>query len=222
MGIYICTVCGYDYDPALGDPAAGVAPGTAFAALPEDWVCPVCGADKSMFRPRDGGEENAAPKPPEPARRQAAGAEDALVLAARCSNLARGCAKQYREEEAGLLTRLADYFTGLAQPEGDAEILSALLKDDLDAGYPAAFGAARVAGDRGALRALTWGEKVARMRQGLLSRWQGQGEKAFADTKLFVCEACGFIFAAELPPEICPVCKVPRFKFNEVKREASA
>lgn len=222
MGIYICTVCGYDYDPAVGDPAAGVAPGTAFEDLPEDWVCPVCGADKSMFRAQ--GNEGAKPAAPagEPAARQAGAAADALVLAARCSNLARGCAKQYREEEAGLLTRLAAYFTAQAQPEGDADSLMALLKQDLDAGYPRAFEAARAAGDRGALRALTWGEKVTRMRQSLLSRYQGQGAAAFEGAKLFVCEACGFIFAGDLPPDICPVCKVPRFKFNEVTRGASA
>ena len=42
-------VCGYEYDPAAGDPDSGIAPGTAFEDLPEDWVCPVCGASKSDF-----------------------------------------------------------------------------------------------------------------------------------------------------------------------------
>ena len=46
---YECTVCGYIYDPAAGDPDSGVAPGTAFEDLPDDWVCPVCGAAKSEF-----------------------------------------------------------------------------------------------------------------------------------------------------------------------------
>jgi len=45
----VCTVCGYVYDPAVGDPAGGVAPGTAFDDLPDDWVCPDCGADTSYF-----------------------------------------------------------------------------------------------------------------------------------------------------------------------------
>ena len=44
-----CTICGYIYDPAIGDPDVGVAPGTAFEDLPKDWVCPECGADKSVF-----------------------------------------------------------------------------------------------------------------------------------------------------------------------------
>lgn len=49
MKKYVCTACGYIYDPEKGDPESGVKPGTAFEDLPDDWVCPVCGADKSMF-----------------------------------------------------------------------------------------------------------------------------------------------------------------------------
>ena len=49
MDKYVCTVCGYVYDPEKGDPNAGIAPGTSFEALPDDWVCPVCGAAKDAF-----------------------------------------------------------------------------------------------------------------------------------------------------------------------------
>jgi rubredoxin len=51
MQNYVCAICGYVYEPAEGDPDNGVQPGTAFADLPDDWVCPVCGADKSEFSP---------------------------------------------------------------------------------------------------------------------------------------------------------------------------
>jgi rubredoxin len=51
MQKYECTACGYIYDPAKGDPQSGVAAGTAFEALPDDWVCPVCGAGKDQFKP---------------------------------------------------------------------------------------------------------------------------------------------------------------------------
>ena len=47
---YECTVCGYVYDPELGDPDGGIAPGTPFEDIPDDWVCPVCGAAKSDFQ----------------------------------------------------------------------------------------------------------------------------------------------------------------------------
>jgi rubredoxin len=46
---YVCSVCGYEYDPAKGDPDNGIAPGTEFAELPEDWVCPLCSVGKDMF-----------------------------------------------------------------------------------------------------------------------------------------------------------------------------
>jgi len=46
-----CTVCGYIYDPAAGDPDGGVEPGTAFEDIPDDWVCPECGVTKDMFEP---------------------------------------------------------------------------------------------------------------------------------------------------------------------------
>jgi len=49
MDKYECTVCGYVYDPALGDSVGGVAAGTPFEKLPDDWVCPICGASKSEF-----------------------------------------------------------------------------------------------------------------------------------------------------------------------------
>ena len=53
MSKYECTVCGYIYDPAEGDPDNNIETGTAFEDIPEDWVCPVCGASKSQFEAID-------------------------------------------------------------------------------------------------------------------------------------------------------------------------
>lgn len=53
MKKYVCEPCGYIYDPAAGDPDSGAAPGTDFEKLPDDWVCPVCGASKEDFKPQD-------------------------------------------------------------------------------------------------------------------------------------------------------------------------
>ncbi len=50
---YVCQPCGWVYDPELGDPDNGIPPGTKFEDLPEDWVCPVCGAPKSEFSPEN-------------------------------------------------------------------------------------------------------------------------------------------------------------------------
>lgn len=51
MKKYECSVCGYVYDPAVGDPDSGIAPGTPFEDIPEDWVCPTCGVTKDQFEP---------------------------------------------------------------------------------------------------------------------------------------------------------------------------
>ena len=53
MGKYECSVCGYTYDPALGDEASDIETGTAFEKLPDDWVCPICGAGKEEFEETD-------------------------------------------------------------------------------------------------------------------------------------------------------------------------
>ena len=49
MDRYVCIICGYIYDPAEGDPESGIAPGTAFEDIPDDWLCPVCGVGKERF-----------------------------------------------------------------------------------------------------------------------------------------------------------------------------
>ncbi len=49
MKKFKCALCGYVYDPAVGDPDGGVEPNTAFEDIPDGWVCPVCGAGKDQF-----------------------------------------------------------------------------------------------------------------------------------------------------------------------------
>ncbi|OPX18264.1 rubredoxin [candidate division WOR-3 bacterium 4484_100] len=51
IGQWQCTVCGYIYEPDYGDPDNGIPAGTLFENLPEDWVCPECGAEKDQFEP---------------------------------------------------------------------------------------------------------------------------------------------------------------------------
>jgi len=50
---YVCSICGYVYDETLGDPDNGIAPGTLWADVPEDYECPVCGAGKDQFEPEE-------------------------------------------------------------------------------------------------------------------------------------------------------------------------
>ena len=53
MKKYVCDLCGYIYDPAAGDPDSGIAPGTPFEDIPDNWECPLCGAGKEDFSPED-------------------------------------------------------------------------------------------------------------------------------------------------------------------------
>ncbi|MGL1861017.1 MAG: rubredoxin [Pseudodesulfovibrio sp.] len=51
MQKYVCEICGYEYDPEVGDDDSNIPAGTSFADLPEDWTCPICGAPKDNFVP---------------------------------------------------------------------------------------------------------------------------------------------------------------------------
>ena len=52
MKIYVCDICGYIYDPDIGDEITGISPGTAFEDIADDWVCPDCGVGKDDFSPQ--------------------------------------------------------------------------------------------------------------------------------------------------------------------------
>lgn len=209
MSKWICKICGYIYDEAKE--------GVPFADLPDNWVCPLCGADKASFAPEK-------PPAPPPVVAVAHISEDRLQLsagewAAICSNLARGCEKQYQEPEAALFRELADYFTAAAAeiPDGTLDQLLEGLRRDLEEGYPALRAGAQAAGDRGTQRICVWGEKVTAILQSLLQRYQREGEAFLENTSVWVCSVCGFIYVGDRPPELCPVCKVPAWKFEKVE-----
>lgn len=220
MNKYVCSVCGYIYDEAKGIPEAGIAPGTVWEDLPEDWVCPLCGATKAEFE-KEG--ESTAPmeKKPLPIIETSTDMKELspLEISALCTNLARGCEKQYKPEEAALFTELAGYFKAVSAPakEPDFDKLLTLIQKDLEEGFPNANAVASDAKDRGALRALAWSEKVTRILKSLLTRYQKEGDSMLQNTGIYVCTICGFIYVGDNPPEICPVCKVPNWKFEKVE-----
>lgn len=256
---YVCSICGYVYDEEKE--------GTPFRDLPETWTCPLCGAAKSMFEPERGADGDAAtttntgdgappsagtpsdgnPEATYPVPRASGELRELSpgVISAICSNLARGCEKQYHEEEAALYRELADYWGAQAKKanastEGSADgsaaessptestgadalaNLAELLAGDLAQAYPALRAAATEAGDRGTLRICTWGEKVTRALASLVERYRREGPAMLAGTRIWVCSVCGFTFVGERPPELCPVCKVPSWKFDEITGRADA
>ncbi|MEG1849067.1 MAG: rubredoxin [Oscillospiraceae bacterium] len=221
MRKYVCSVCGYVYDEAKGLPEAGIAPGTRWEALAADWVCPLCGATKAEFK--EIGAPEAVIKPAAvPDAAEELQELSPLETSALCSNLARGCEKQYKAPEAALFTELAAYFKSSApsaeQPKTGA--LLALIEQDLNAGFPAANAVSSDAKDRGALRSLVWSEKVTRILKSLLTRYEKEGDAMLENTGVYVCTICGFVYVGDRAPELCPVCKVPSWKFEKIEGRA--
>ncbi|WP_332448365.1 rubredoxin-like domain-containing protein [Sphaerochaeta sp.] len=143
-------------------------------------------------------------------------------LAALCTNLEKACAKQLRSLEAGLFAQLGAYYEQKRQGEEEHQYgeLLALVNQDLAQSYEKAGSAATFSQDRGALRALVWGEKVSKLLKSLLARYEKQGDDLLEHTKVYVCEICGFIYVGDVPPAICPICKVPGFKIHPIEKEA--
>ncbi len=225
---YICMICGYVYDDAKEK--------VPFESLPATWKCPLCGATKSDFKPEAIPEAKPAAKmeptsqpakaaTPSTAQIDAPVTEDSDLkklspgqLSALCSNLARGCEKQYKPEEAGLFRELADYFASVTPAIDDASVenIAALLWSDID-NYSGLRAAADEASDRGAARVCVWGERVTRMLSSLVIRYLNEGEALLADTNIWVCTVCGFVYIGDEAPELCPVCKVPAWKFEKIE-----
>ena len=71
MKKYTCNICGYEYDPEIGDPEQDVSIGTLFEALPEEWICPLCGEEKDNFVQVGGDQPEEAPAEEAPAEEAA-------------------------------------------------------------------------------------------------------------------------------------------------------
>lgn len=214
---YVCRVCGYVYDEEKE--------GVRWSDLPDGWKCPMCGAPRSAFSPEsaddDRTEDAGRGKKP---RAQAPAGDTKLTaaeLSAVFSNLARGCEKQYMPEEKALFASLAERFAEAVPPAEDADIssLAEAVARNADESFAEAKAVAEDAHDRGAMRALVWGEKVTTMLKGLLDRVAAEGTDFLRDTSVWVCSICGFVYVGDEPPALCPVCKVPAWKFEEIGRK---
>lgn len=206
---YVCQICGYVYDDAKEK--------VPFDSLPDTWKCPLCGAEKANFKLEEV-KKTQEVKPVSINEEVDLKKLSAGQLSALCSNLARGCEKQYKSEEAGLFKELADYFSSVTPAIEDASVksIATLLQNDID-NYESVRATADAAGDRGAARVCVWGEKVTRMLSSLVERYLKEGEKMLADTNIWVCTVCGFVYVGDEAPKLCPVCKVPDWKFEKIE-----
>ncbi len=208
---YVCSICGYVYDESQED--------LTFQQLPESWVCPICKADQSLFVK----EEKETKTTDMNILTEGDIVYSLGELAAICSNLQRGCEKQYKDEEALLLKTLSDVLTAHVENEDNAsvDVLEQLLQEDLSHYYPALHGYAKQVADRGTQRICVWGEKVTAILHSLLMRYHQDQGAFLKNTSVWVCSVCGFVFVGDEAPELCPVCKVPAWKFEKIeKREA--
>ncbi len=219
MKRYVCSICGFIYDEAAGLPKEGIPQKTTWDSLPDTWVCPLCKAPKSEFRPEGASSPSPAPKPAVFTTPEEEKELGTLEISALCSNLAKGCEKQYMNEEAALFTQLSDYFKAAAAPapEPSAEELLRLIETDLEEGFPAADAVSSEERDRGALRALVWSQKVTRILKSLLARYEAEGDAMLEHTGVYVCTICGFVYVGDTPPDLCPVCKVASWKFEKIE-----
>lgn len=209
MKQYVCSICGYVYDEAVSGP---------WEALPADWKCPICKAGKEAFRVREPAPESQARVEKPHVETELSPMEMSII----CSNLARGCEKQYLFPQMEAFQKLADFFRSQVTPPAQAsrEDLLKLVQQDLAAGFPYGKDTATAASDRGALRCQVWSEKVTRMLQSLLTQYAAEGEAMLRHTGVWVCSVCGFVYVGEEPPQLCPVCKVPAWKFDRMERRA--
>lgn len=132
----VCSVCSYTYDEAKGIPKAGIAPGTKQEELPENWKCPWCGTGKEAFREKKGeGQTVTQEKLEKPHVEKELSAMEMNII---CSNLSRGCEKQYLQDQTDAFKKLADFFKSKAEPVEEANVqkLLDLIETDLTVGYP--------------------------------------------------------------------------------------
>ena len=209
MKKYRCVICGYIYDEAKEK--------VKFEDLPDDWTCPLCGSPKSAFEEvvDDEKEEKEPVEEMESEEELRSLTNEEITYI--CSNLAKACEKEYKEEEQKLFTELATYFDKKAkEASGTLEDIKQENEKERKE-IEVAMEVADKNSDRGAKRVLTWATKTSNMMKIILENYEKKGLDYIKNTSIWVCDICGFIYVGEEPPKVCPVCKVPSFKILEVK-----
>ena len=215
MKKYRCTICGHIYDEAVE--------GVKFADLPDDWKCPLCGAPKNLFEevieetPKQEEKENNSTRnvnvEVDEDLRELTPAEIAYI----CSNLARGAEKEYLFEEQQLFTELFKHFESRIEPmPGSLDDVVNLMTADSKL-FDTAFATSDKYNDRGSKRGLTWASKTTNIVKSILDNYQKEGLDYLKNTKIWVCDICGFVYIGDTPPAVCPICKVPSLKIMEVQ-----
>ena len=214
MKRYRCKICGHVYDESKEQ--------VKFVDLPDDWKCPLCGAPKNLFEEIKEEKSTNVTLMMEEEMNPTSFDEDlrtlsSLELSLICSNLARGCEKQYLEKERQLFQELATYYEEKdSSKEGTLNDAKQIVGQDLKQ-QEQAMNVADHHQDRGAKRVLTWAGKSTKIMNMILDNYEKKGIDYLKNTKIWVCDICGFVYIGDVPPTVCPICKVPNFKILEVK-----
>ncbi len=214
MKRYRCKICGHVYDEAKEQ--------VKFVDLPDDWKCPLCGAPKNLFEEIKEEKSTNVTQMIEEEMNPTSFDEDlrnlsSLELSLICSNLARGCEKQYLEKERQLFQELATYYEEKdSSKEGTLNDVKQIVGQDLKQ-QEHAMNVVDNHQDRGAKRVLTWAGKSTNIMNMILDNYEKKGIDYLKNTKIWVCDICGFVYIGDVPPTVCPICKVPNFKILEVK-----
>ncbi len=211
MKKYRCKICGYVYDDAKEK--------IKFEDLPDDWKCPLCGAPENLFEEikeeqKEETHEEKKEIEEDPEELRELSKEEIAYI---CLNLAKGCEKQYLEEEQTLFNEIANYYLKKeTSSEGTLKDIKSLIEEDTKK-LENAMETADKYQDRGAKRVINWASKTTNIVNALLERYEKEGNEFIKHTKIWVCDICGFVYIGEEPPKACPICKVPSFKILEVE-----
>ena len=207
MKKYQCTICGYIYDDSKEK--------VKFEDLPDDWTCPICGAPKAVFEEikEETEKESKSIEETEEKLTELSNSEIAYI----CSNLAKACEKQYLEEEKNLFQELYTHYISKEENQnGNLTDIQNNVKNDTEE-FKKVMDIADKYQDRGAKRVINWASKATNMMNVILNNYNEKGIDYIKNTKIWVCDICGFIYIGDIPPKTCPICKVPSFKILEVK-----
>ncbi len=225
---YKCTICKYEYDPAQGDPTQGIAPGTPFEQLPDDWKCPRCKKDKSFFEPVEEPKANpyAGTQTEKNLHAAFAGESEARN---KYTYFASKAKKEGFEQIAALFLQTAEnekehaklWFKELNGIGTTAENLAAAAAGENYEWTDMYEGFARTADAEGfpelaaKFRGVAAIEKHHEERyRALLHNVEAKEVFAKSEVKVWECRNCGHIVVGTKAPEVCPVCNHPQAYFE--------
>ncbi len=228
MKKYKCTICGYIYDPAQGDPTQGIAPGTPFEALPTDWKCPKCKKGKDVFQAIEEPKSNPYAGTQTEKNLMAAFAGESEARN-KYTYFASKAKKEGFEQIAALFLQTADnekehaklWFKELNGIGSTAENLAAAAAGENYEWTDMYEGFARTAEAEGfkelaeKFRGVAAIEKHHEERyRALLHNVEAQEVFAKSEVKVWECRNCGHIVVGTNAPDVCPVCNHPQAYFE--------